>query len=247
METEWYRDFFQDLMVELWAKAVSPELTRIEVEFLERALDLRPGSTVLDVPCGTGRHCVELAARGCGMTGVDGSTQMLELAQTAADRAGLAVEWRHADMRELPWQDRFDAAYCFGNSFGYLDPGGTRAFLQAVVRTLKPGGRFAFDYGFAAESILPRLRDREWAQIADILFLEENRYDLDAGCVTTDYTLVKDGGTTRRRGLHWVYSLRELRALLSEAGLTIQAQFGSPQFEPYHLGSPNLLVVAVKG
>ncbi|GAB4108187.1 MAG: class I SAM-dependent methyltransferase [Acidobacteriota bacterium] len=246
MDQEWHHDFFEGLIVELWAKAVPPELTRAEVDFLQRTLGLQPGSAVLDVPCGAGRHCIELASRGCRMTGVDGSAEMLALARAAAESAGLDIEWRHGDMRDLPWQSRFDAAYCFGNSFGYLNPDGTRAFLQSVAAALKPGARFAFDYGLAAESILPHLKDREWCQIQDILFLEENRYDLDAGCVETQYTLIKDGRITRRRGLHWVYSLRELRGFLAEAGLRVCGMFGSPAGDPFRPGV-TLVMVTEKG
>jgi SAM-dependent methyltransferase len=243
MDREWHHDFFEGLMVELWVKAIPLELTRVEVDFLQRALGLQPGSAVLDVPCGLGRHCIELASRGCRMTGVDGSAEMLAVAKAASDGAGLDIEWRHADMRDLPWQCRFDAVYCFGNSFGYLNPEGTRAFLRSVAAVMKPGARFTFDYGLAAESILPRLKDREWTPIQDILFLEENRYDLDAGCVETMYTLIKDGRITQRRGLHWVYSLRELRGFLAEAGLRVCEMFGSPEGEPFRPGATLIMVV----
>ena len=39
-------------------------------------------------------------------------------------------------------QQRFDGAFCVGNSFGYLDDEGNAAFLRAVRAALKPGGRF---------------------------------------------------------------------------------------------------------
>jgi hypothetical protein len=35
-------------------------------------------------------------------------------------------------MRDLPWSERFDGAFCAGNSFGYLDDEGNAAFLCAV-------------------------------------------------------------------------------------------------------------------
>ncbi len=65
--------------------------------------------------------------------------------------------------------------------------------MERVSRALKRGGRFALDTGMAAESVLPRLRELEWAHVDDILFLEENRYDVADGCVETTYTFVRDG------------------------------------------------------
>ena len=45
--------------------------TVAEVDFVLEELSLPPGSRILDVGCGTGRHAVELARRGYQITGVD--------------------------------------------------------------------------------------------------------------------------------------------------------------------------------
>ena len=230
----------------MWRKAISPEQTRLEVDFLYRALKLQEGSRVLDVPCGFGRHSLELASRGCRMTGVDQSPQMIEECRAAANRAGLTIEWQIAEMRQLVWENEFDAGFCFGNSFGYLDAEGTLEFLKAVARALRPGARFAFDYGMSAESILPRFREREWVQIDDILFLEENQYQVAESCIETTYTFVRDGRAQTQTGLHWVYTIREIRQLLREVGLETHELFKSLEGESYEVGSPVLLLVAQK-
>jgi enoyl-CoA hydratase/carnithine racemase len=214
MDATWYEHFFHGIAVDVWRKAVTPGQTRSEVDCLTRVLSLPPASRVLDVPCGFGRHSLELAARGFHVSGVDFSPDMLEEARRNALDAGLTIEWRRADMRDLPWDAEFDAAFCFGNSFGYLDVEGTRAFVGSVVRTLKRGGRFALDSGMAAECILPGLREREWARVDDILFLEENRYIVEHGCLETTYTFVRDGATHTRTGLHWVFTVSEILRLL---------------------------------
>lgn len=246
MKVNWYEDFFHGIALDLWRKAFPPEQTRLEVDFLERTLGLQPGARVLDVPCGGGRHAVELASRGFRVTGVDLSREAIEEARERAAARRLAVEWRHADMRDLEWQAEFDAAFCFGNSFGYLEPGGMREFVRALSGALKPAGRFVLDSGMAAESVLPNLQEREWTQIGDILFLEENRYHAEESCVETTYTFVQGGVTHTRTGLHWVYTLRELRSLLAEAGLTVGNLYRSLEGEPFLVGSRYLLVVAEK-
>lgn len=246
MNLRWYEDFFQGVALDMWRKAVSPERTRAEADFLERALRLRPGARVLDVPCGGGRHALDLAARGHRPIGVDLSREQIEEARKRAGEAGLRVEWRQADMRDLPWAGEFDAGYCFGNSFGYLEPSGTRAFVQAVSRALKPGARFALDSGAAAESVLPRLREREWLQVDDILFLEENRYHEMESCMETTYRFVRGGVTHEGTGLQWVYTIRELRGLLEDAGLFVETLHGSLDGEAYRTGSPCLVLVAEK-
>jgi cyclopropane fatty-acyl-phospholipid synthase-like methyltransferase len=247
MDTRWYEGFFQGIALDFWRKAIPAEQTRREADFLERALGLRPGARVLDVPCGAGRHSLELVSRGHRMTGVDLSREGIEEARRLAATKGLSVEWRQGDMRDLPWESEFDAAYCFGNSFGYLEPDGTRAFVRAVARTLRLGARFAMDTGNAAESILPRRQEREWAQVEDILFLEENRYHAAESCVETIYTFVRGGETVTRAGLHWVYTVREIRDLLAEAGLVVKDVLGSLSGEAFQVGCPYLVLVAEKG
>jgi SAM-dependent methyltransferase len=147
-------------------------------------------------------------------------------------------------VRDLSWEAEFDAGFCFGNSFGYLDAEGTRGFLKAVSRALKPGARFLLDYGMAAECILPGLRDRERTQIGDILFLEENHYHVAESCVETTHTFLRDGKAQVQKGLHGVYTLREVRQFPREAGFEARDLLRSLDGEPLEIGPPLLLVVA---
>ncbi len=68
-----------------------------EVDFLLEEFQLAPGSSILDMGCGTGRHSIELAKRGYLITGVDLSSQMLGRAAAAAREAKVKVEWIHSD------------------------------------------------------------------------------------------------------------------------------------------------------
>src|SRR5690242_309651 len=128
MQSDWWCGFFEGLAADFWHQAVPPALTETEAGFLASVLP--PGARVLDVPCGDGRLSCALAARGYHVTGVDGSAKLLGWAKERGQ--GLPVQWRHADMRELPWSGEFGGAFCFGNSFGYLGEEGDAAFLAAV-------------------------------------------------------------------------------------------------------------------
>jgi hypothetical protein len=119
-------------------------------------------------------------------------------------------------------------------------------FASAVSRALKAGARFALDTGMAAESILPNLQERQWTQVDDILFLEENRYRALDSCMETVYTFVRGGETEVRTGFHWVHTVREIRQFLSDAGLAPADIFGSLEGEEFRAGSPYLLLVARK-
>lgn len=71
------------------------------------------GRTILDVGTGTGRAALALSARGAQVTGVDASTEMLEVARRRAAAAGLAVTFVAGDAHGLDFADRtFDAVTC---------------------------------------------------------------------------------------------------------------------------------------
>ena len=150
-------------------------------------------------------------------------------------------------MTDLPWREEFDGAFCFGNSFGYLDDAGNVAFLKAVARSLKPNARFVLDTGVTAESLLPNFQERRWLQVGDILFLSHGRYDPTRGRLDTEYTIISDGKVDTRPASTRVYTYRELCRLLEGACLTDCDGYGSLNQEPFRLGSPRLLLVATKG
>jgi ubiquinone/menaquinone biosynthesis C-methylase UbiE len=246
MSDDWWEDFFSGLIVDFWRAAMTPEMTRAEADFLWTSLRLAPGMRVLDVPCGDGRLALELAARGCLVTGVDVSSDFLTAARDAARERGLDVLWRQSDMRDLPWTGQFEAAYCAGSSFGFFDDEGNAAFLEAVSRTLTPGGRFFGDFK-AAESVLPAFRESYEMPVGDVVFAAKNRYDPAEGTMESTYTVTRGDEREEKRALHRIYTTLEILKMLSNAGFGDFEICGSVEGEPFRLGSPRLFVVARKG
>lgn len=97
---------------------------------------------VLDVACGTGDMCVELLKRGCTVTGVDLSEEMLAIAKQKTASANFqlsAFNFQLGNAEALPFAEgEFDAVTCaFGvRNFVHLEQG-----LNEMLRVLKPGGR----------------------------------------------------------------------------------------------------------
>lgn len=68
------------------------DYNRRVLAFWEEKGLLRPGDRVLDVGCGVGKYAVLLAARGCDVTLLDSSEEMLRFA--AENMAGVKTPWR---------------------------------------------------------------------------------------------------------------------------------------------------------
>ena len=187
VQTNWWESFFEGLAVTMWLHAVPAEHTEREADRLARLLARSPSAEILDVPCGAGRLALPLAERGYRLTGVDQSWEFLGHARSLD--ISQQVAWEHRDMRDLPWPERFDGAFCLGNSFGYLDDEGNVAFLQAVRAALKPGGRFVLETPMVLENLLNHLRPRlPWWKTGDSYLLVENQYDPARARLDIEYT-----------------------------------------------------------
>lgn len=243
MHSNWEASFFRGVALDAWRHVITPETTRTEADFIERTLGTNAGSRLLDVPCGNGRHSIELAGRGCQMTGVDQSEEFLAEARNATR---LAIRWVQDDMRSIPWVSEFDGAFCWGNSFCYLRWDEVHQFLTAVARCLKTGARFIVDTGMAAESILPALVRHRWFRLGDILMLSENRYHPAESRLDIDYTFVRGGQIETRPTTSYLFSTGELCRMHTTVGLLPVELFGSTNSEPFQVGSARLILVSTK-
>lgn len=130
MKTDWYLDFFQGIVVDMWQHAVSPEQSLREVEFVIELLQLPPAGRVLVVPCGFGRHSVELAERGFQVTGIDISADCLARAHKLANERNVMVNWTECEMRQLPAGETFDGAIAWETAWAISTMTGLRLFWR---------------------------------------------------------------------------------------------------------------------
>ncbi len=118
-----------------------------------RALDLAPGATVLDLACGTGDLCRDLAAAGYQPVGLDLSLGMLRNARTGAPLV-------QADAARLPLGDgAVDGAV---SGFALRNFVALAPVFGELARVVQPGGRVALlevahPPGFYFNRIVPRI------------------------------------------------------------------------------------------
>jgi len=244
-DTPWWDLFFRGSWSEISATLKPAEATDQESEFILDTLRLKPGSRVLDVPCGTGRLGHALAGAGHSVVGVDLQPGLVESANQSARERSLDFEAHVTDIRDLPWSGDFDAAICFWSSLGYLEDGGDTRFLEAVWNTLKPGAPFLVDTQ-SIETALPGFLEKDWYQAGDWLVLEERQFDPRTSRIHGEWAFVRDGIVDKRRMSIRMYTCRELSALLESCGFEIAGTFDTLTGELFELGASHLAVLARK-
>jgi SAM-dependent methyltransferase len=242
----WWQNFFHGIALDLWRAAVTSEQTKAEADFISQQLKVTAGAKLLDVPCGNGRLSLELAARGYQLTGVDFASEFIAEAKAKSKETDLPVAWQEREMRDLPWQEEFDGAFCFGNSFGYLEEQENEDFLKAVSWTLKPGAGFILDAPATAECSLPNFSEHRSFDISDITLSVDNQYDHEQSRMLTDFHFIRDGQDDCRPGSQRIYTYRELANLCRKHGLNVEAGYSSLTADPFHLGAHRLLLVCRK-
>ena len=244
---EWWKRLFETpLYFELYEAQDSKKAIR-EVSQAVALLSLSPPARILDVPCGYGRHAVELARRGFAVTGVDIAETQLNRAREKAAAAQARVDFRLEDARALDFEAEFDVVLNLFLSFGYFETDEEHvAMLAGIARALRPGGRFLMEFWNREYEI--RYFDRfQVERTGDIVEVEEWEFDHLRGRLNwTNTAFFPDG----RRESWWhsirAYSVAEMVALFERAGLQVDAVYGGMDGQPYSIEAEAAIFLATK-
>jgi 2-polyprenyl-3-methyl-5-hydroxy-6-metoxy-1,4-benzoquinol methylase len=194
------------------------ERTPEEVERIDELLELQRGAEILDCPCGHGRISNALAERGYRVTGLDVTELFLKHAREDASARGVDVEYVHGDMRELPWQERFEGLVNWFTSFGYFSDEENKAVLRQFHNALAPGGRLVLETQNISRILLQPLPVHVVGERDDDRMIDRWELDAENARFLTE-RLVMRGGRARKAhfSVRW-FTPPELRSWLEEAG-----------------------------
>ncbi len=107
-------------------------------ESLCEALDLRAGSTVLDVAAGNGNASLAAARRWCDVTATDYVPSLLDRARERAMAEGLDITFQDADAEDLPFVDEsFEVVL---STFGVMFTPDQETAAAEMIRVCRRGG-----------------------------------------------------------------------------------------------------------
>jgi SAM-dependent methyltransferase len=227
---------------------MSPRQTEREAGFILDSLDLPSGAAVLDVGCGSGRHAMELAAKGYKVTGIDLSLPLLIRAADSARRAGVNVNFVHGDMREMTFDAEFDGAYSMFTSFGYFDDDTNRKVAANLSQAIKPGGKLLLEL-VNRDYLVGDLPTRVWWQGDGCVVLEEVDFNYFSSRLQVQRSIVFEDGRQMEQDISIrAYSLHEIGKILHHSGFRVTEVSGGLALRGKFFGSQSreLIVLAEK-
>jgi len=218
-----------------------------EVGQLLELTGVAPGSAVLDLCCGAGRHSIELARRGMKVTAVDRTQRYLDHAAEAARAEGLKIEFIRSDMRELIRPGAFDLVINMLTSFGYfVDPSDDARVVRNMAASLKPGGCFLVQT--IGKEILARIfQPSDWDEGEDgVLFLRQRKVTQDWGWMDNRWIIIDGTDRFEYNVNHRLFSAVELKAVVAGNGFGSAEAFGGTDGSAYDQTARQLVVIGHK-
>jgi SAM-dependent methyltransferase len=190
---------------------------------------------LVELAIGNGRVAIPVAqATGQPVIGIDTSPAMLDQARARAAEAGVQLDLRQGDMRDLALEEPAALIYCPFRALLHLPTWADRRRLfEGVAASLRPDGRFAwnafaFDHRIAAR--LDGQHQREPVPHTIRYWVGDNRIDI-----------VRDDGA--RSSLWWA-TRNEWLGLLDISGLELEALYAGFAREPFADDSSEYVFVA---
>jgi SAM-dependent methyltransferase len=190
---------------------------------------------IVELAVGNGRVAIPVAeAAGLRVIGIDTSPAMLAQARTAAAEAGVELDLRELDMRDLALDEPAALIYCPFRGLLHLPTwSDRRRTFERVAGSLRPGGRFAWNAFAFSHRVAARLDGEHQSEPVGHTIryaVGDNRIDI----------VLDDGATSSL----WWATRNEWLGLIDVAGLELEALHGGFAGEPFGDDSSEYVFVA---
>ena len=219
-----------------------------EVTKIIKLLNIQPGSSILDLCCGVGRHSLELARRGDQVTGVDRTRGYLGKAREQAKEERLDIEFVQGDMRRFSRPGAFDIAISMLTSFSYFeDPQEDKRVVKNVFESLKTGGRFIIQM-HGKETLAKIFKEKDWNEYKDdgVIVLYERKVSQNWSWMENRWIMLKGNERIENRLSHRLYAGSEIAALLRDCGFNRVGVYGDLEGNPYDHTARQLVAAGYK-
>ncbi len=226
------------------------ERTLRETMGIINLLDLVGNERILDVPCGYGRHSIELSKRGFIIVGSDLNSVHLNRAVKEAENQNLQIIFRKENMLELNYKNKFDAVINMFYSFGFFETDEENMLvLKNFYRALKFGGKFLMHTDVNIQrTITGKYKEHELRNLlsGDKLRITDH-FNFSTKRIGGKWTITEsDKQTVQKNYSVRVYEKDEFVKMCLEVGFRKCEAYSSWKGEPYSEDSEEIMFVAIK-
>jgi len=241
----WYEKFFGKHYLRT-VRTPTPKEVAVECDFIERALRVPVGSRVLDVGCGLGVQSVEMASRGYHLVGLDISPTMVSRAYDEAEDRGLQIDFVRGDMRDVTFEEPFDALLCWGTTFGYFSEEENELALRQFHELLKPDGTLLLEV-VNRDFMIGSQPNQVWFEVDGAVCMEETDFDYVTSRLRVKRRVASHDGQEQDR-LYSIrlYALHEIRSMFERNGFRVDELSGREATPGVFFGahSPKMIIRA---
>jgi len=149
---------------------------------------------ILSLGCGTASHDILLAKSGFKILGIDGSPEMIGIAEQKAKKENADVRFKIADISEFEISEKFDFAMAMFNVVGYMIENETmEKMLQSVSGSLKNEALFVFDCWYGPAVLKSRPEDREKIIGEGIIRKTKQKLEIEKSIVDIKFEIMESG------------------------------------------------------
>jgi SAM-dependent methyltransferase len=220
------------------------EQAKVEVRGLRTVFEkfqVRKGARILDLACGIGRISINLAKAGYRVVGIDISRLYLDFAREWAERehVGHQTRFYEVDMRHAPQQLRrkgekqFDVILNYGTSIGYHGEDEDAEMLTGLLDIGSPHAVLVIET-VNRDYLVKHFEEESVSTLEGVEWREFRRLSLENSFMKNAWRFYRKKARSRRLILsvpvsHRVYSLHELKQLITNAGWKYAGSYGTPR------------------
>ncbi len=208
---------------------------------------------LLDMACGTGSICEEMAKLGYDVIGADISEGMLNVAMDKKFDSGLDIQYVKQDMRQLDMFGTMDVILCVLDSLNHLPT------IQDIQQTFnrvslftEPDGLFIFDMNTLYKHKEVLANNSYVYETDDVFCAWENYYNASGNRVDITLNFFERCNTDGKYNRYieefseWAYSIDDILNALDSAGLKLIAMYDDDTFNPPSEHSQRVVFVSKK-
>ena len=197
-----------------------------------------PGSRVLDLACGRGRHARFLSERHLDVTGIDLSENNI---QYAKNHQSSKLKFLRGDMADDLGTSEYDFIFNLFTSFGYFKTLAQSArAMNNIARALKPGGRLVLDFMNVEKVRLGLVKEEELKQ--GCIHFKVHRF-IREGFIIKDIRISDRDEQHNFEERVQMLNLSAFENMIQDSGMKMLEVFGDFDLRPFRASESERLIM----